>query len=42
MARKPQTVKVARSATNGRFVTLEYARRHPRTTVVERIKRRRN
>ena len=39
MAKKSQTVKVARSAENGRFVTLEYAKRHPRTSVIESIKR---
>ncbi len=29
----------ARSAVNGRFVTKAHARRSPRTTVVERMKR---
>lgn len=35
----PQTVKVARSAVTGRFVTPKYAAAHPRTTEVERVKR---
>lgn len=35
-----KTVEVARSAKTGRFVKKSYAKRHPSTTVVERIKRR--
>jgi len=38
MAKK--TTKVARSAVTGRFVKLSEAKRHPRTTVVETIKKR--
>lgn len=34
-----KTVKTARSATTGRFVKKSYAKAHPRTTVVERVKR---
>jgi hypothetical protein len=40
--RKPtmaKTVQVARSATTGKFVKPSYAAQHPRTTVVERIKK---
>ena len=35
MAKKKGTVKVARSAITGRFVTKRYASKHPKTTVVE-------
>lgn len=31
--------KVARSASTGKFVTKQYAKSHPRTTVVETVKR---
>ena len=30
--------KVARSAITGQYVTLEYAQKHPKTTVVEKVK----
>ena len=30
--------KVARSAETGQFVTLEYAKKHPKTTVIETVK----
>ncbi|WP_265092547.1 MULTISPECIES: hypothetical protein [unclassified Acinetobacter] len=30
--------KVARSAVTGQYVTLEYAEKHPKTTVVEKVK----
>ena len=30
--------KVARSAITGQYVTLEYAKKHPKTTVVETVK----
>ena len=33
-----KSVKVARSAKTGRFVTKRYADTHPATTVVERVK----
>jgi hypothetical protein len=36
---KTKTFKRARSAKTGRFVSLAYARRHPATTIVERVKR---
>jgi hypothetical protein len=32
-------LKVARDARTGRFTTCEYARKHPRTTVVETVMR---
>jgi hypothetical protein len=35
---KPQEQIVRRSAKDGRFVTEEYAKRHPNTTVTERNK----
>ncbi len=31
--------KVARSAKNGRFVKISYAKRHPNTTVIETVKK---
>jgi hypothetical protein len=31
--------KVGRNAETGQFVTVEYAEKHPKTTVVETIKR---
>ena len=31
--------KVGRNAETGQFVTVEYAKKHPKTTVVETIKR---
>ena len=30
--------KAARSAITGQYVTLEYAKKHPQTTVVEKVK----
>jgi hypothetical protein len=33
------TVKVARSAGSGRFVTMKHAKASPRTTVIETVKR---
>jgi hypothetical protein len=39
MAKRIVRVKVARSAVTGRFVKKSHAKKHPRTTVVERIKR---
>lgn len=38
-SRRVSKVKVARSATTGKFVKVSYAKKHPRTTVVETIKR---
>ncbi|MDO6644426.1 hypothetical protein [Acinetobacter guillouiae] len=32
------TTKAARSAITGQYVTLEYAKKHPRTTVIEKVK----
>ena len=37
MAKK--THKAARNAINGRFVKMSYAKKHPKTTVVETIKK---
>lgn len=33
-----RTIKKARSAETGQFVPMEYAEKHPTTTVVEKIK----
>jgi hypothetical protein len=33
-----KTVKIARSAKTGQFVTMSYAKKHPNTTVVEKVK----
>lgn len=41
MPRKSNTQKVARSAKTGRFVKKSHAKRHPDTTVVETVKKRR-
>ena len=38
MAKKAKTRTQYRSAVTGKFVTPEYARNHPRTTVKERVK----
>jgi hypothetical protein len=38
--RKFIVYQVARDARTGRFITLRHARRHPRTTVVETVRRR--
>lgn len=35
MGTKTKTVKKARNAKTGRYVSLEYAEEHPNTTVVE-------
>ncbi len=35
----PRFYERARDAETGHFVTLEYARANPRTTIVERVKR---
>lgn len=35
MVKKSKTVKHARSAKTGRYVTKDYAKKHPSTTVVE-------
>ena len=37
---KTQYVEHARDAKSGRYVSMEYAKRHPSTTVVERDKKR--
>ena len=39
MPAKKTTGKVGRSSKTGKFVTVEYAKKHPSTTEVERIKR---
>jgi hypothetical protein len=36
---KGTTVKVGRNAKTGQFVPLDYARKHPNTTVVETVKK---
>lgn len=33
-----KSVKKARSAKTGQFVTMSYAKKHPNTTVVEKVK----
>ena len=38
MAKKSSTRKVNRSAITGKFVTEDYAHRHPKTTVKETVK----
>ena len=38
MAKKSKTTTLHRSAVTGKFVTEEYARKHPRTTVKEKVK----
>ena len=38
--KKPKTYRRGRDAITGRFVTLETTDRRPKTTVVERVKRR--
>jgi hypothetical protein len=38
MARNTSTGKVYRSSSTGRFVSPEYARKHPKTTRAERAK----
>ena len=37
--KKGKTRKAARSAITGKFVRLSYASKHPKTTVVQRIKK---
>ena len=40
MPKKPtQTTTVARSSKTGEFVTKEFAKKHPATTEVERVKK---
>ena len=39
MAAKTQTVKIGRSAKTGEFIPVKQAIKHPKTTVVETIKR---
>lgn len=39
MAKKNITYKVGRHAGSGEFVSVDYAKKHPKTTVVETIKR---
>lgn len=34
-----KTRKIARSAKTGKFVTINYAKKHPNTTVVEKVKK---
>ena len=37
MSKKPETRFAGRDAETGKFKTVEYAREHPKTTVVERL-----
>jgi hypothetical protein len=39
MAKKSGSGKVGRSSVTGRFVTVNYAKKHSKTTEVERIKK---
>lgn len=39
MAKKKKTFKVGRDATSGQFITVKEAKRRPRQTVVETIKK---
>lgn len=39
---KTTTIKRGRDAENGQFVPIEYANKHPKTTVVETIKIKKN
>jgi len=39
MAKKTGGGKVGRSSVTGKFVTVNYAKKHPKTTEVERVKR---
>lgn len=34
-----KTVKIPRSAVTGKFVTQKYAEKHPKTTVVQTVKK---
>jgi hypothetical protein len=38
--KKEFTIEVARSAITGRFIKKSYAKKHPKNTVIETIKRR--
>lgn len=33
-----RTVKIGRSAETGKFVSIDYAKTHPNTTVIEKVK----
>ncbi len=39
MARKSKTIKIGRDAKTGKFIPVKEAKRRPKTTVVETIKR---
>lgn len=39
MATKIVMVKLPRSAKNGQFVTANYAKKHPSTTVIQTVKK---
>ena len=39
MATKTKTTTVHRSSVNGRFVTKQYTKTHPKTTEAERVKK---
>ena len=40
MANKSKSFKIGRDAGNGKFIPVEKAKAHPKTTVVELIKKR--
>ncbi len=39
MSKKKKTFKIGRDAGNGQFITVKEAKRRPKTTVVETIKK---
>ncbi len=39
MAKKSKSIKIGRDAKTGQFITVEDAKKHPSTTVVETIKK---
>ncbi|WP_273912569.1 hypothetical protein [Pseudomonas fontis] len=39
MSKKPTTRKIGRDAESGRFTSVEKARKHPRTHIVETLKK---
>ena len=36
---KPGTKEVAKSAVDGKFVSKDYAKKHPSTTIVQKVKK---
>lgn len=39
MAKSKSSGKVGRSSVTGKFVTVDYAKKHPKTTEIEKIKK---